>query len=154
MPYIDDIIQRSVLSNWGDSRLVIRRTVDRGEPVYACWQPICDVCSQNTTLRRCIQTLEERELLRVGNLSRSQRINFLDHDVRVSFDHALSVQLLWRSKVVRLSINKVARLEILDSHGDSEGLVGGDGAQVGRERKLRRGHEVNTGDDTNGSWVA
>lgn len=72
----------------------------------------------------------------------------------MSFDHALSVQLLGRSKVVRLSIDEVAGLEVLDSHGDGEGLVGGYGAHVGRERELRRGHEVNTGDDTDRSWVA
>ncbi len=72
----------------------------------------------------------------------------------MSLDHALSVQLLGRSEVVRLSIDEIAGLEILDSHGDGEGLVGGDSAHVGRERKLRRGHEVNTGDDTDWSRVA
>ncbi len=57
-------------------------------------------------------------------------------------------------KVVRLCVHEVTSLEMVEGHGDGEGLVGCDGLAVRGKVKLGGGHVRLRGDDTHGGGVA
>ena len=69
-------------------------------------------------------------------------------------DLSLAVELLWRGKVVLLSVDKVTGLQVLDRHGDGERLIGGDGVTVFGVLELGGWHVARGGDGADGCGVA
>lgn len=47
----------------------------------------------------------------------------LYNDMRVTNDLSLSIDLLWGSKVIFISVNKVTGFEVLNGHRDGEWCV-------------------------------
>jgi len=65
-----------------------------------------------------------------------QRRERLDHDVRVTLDLALCIQLLGCGKVVLLRIDEETSLHALNRHLYGEARAGLDSAKVGGEDEL------------------
>ena len=136
---LDHVIQSAVLRDSDQSRLVVRRGVNRGHAVHAR-RETCHISRKHAALVLVVQALEERELGGVRRGRRVDRGELLDDDVRVALDVPLRVHLLRRGEVVRVRVHKVARLEVLDRHLDGEVLVRGHLAVVRREDELGRRH--------------
>ena len=126
-----------MLSNGNDSGLVIRRRVNRSHAVNTSGKTIGN-SNLHIALRvgRSVDTLEERELGRVGGRGLRKRGDLLDNDVRVTNDVAVVADLLRCRVVVALCIDEVAHLQVLDGHNNRECLVGLDGVEVLRVREL------------------
>jgi len=100
-----------MLGDRGEHGLMVRSSVDREETVSTRGEALSDVSSDDTvTVRRSIDTLEERELGRVGGLSLVERGERLDDDVGVAEDDASVVDLRWSGVVVALSVREEAEL--------------------------------------------
>jgi len=112
---------------------MVRRSVDRGQLVNTGCKAFVDSRRQLPIHRNPIQALEESKCLGVGRLSLGERGQLLNNDVRVSSDLTSAIDLLRSTKVIGLRIDKVARLQIIDVHFNSEGLIGRDGAEILRK---------------------
>ena len=88
---VDHVIQRAVLCNSDDDRLVVRRGVDAGETVGTSRETVRDVGGDDAVLGTAVHALKEREARRVGGLGLFERVEELDDDVGVSNDVALVV---------------------------------------------------------------
>ena len=73
--YVYAVIERAVLSNGDENRLVVRARVDGAHSVETSRQSRRDLGGQNVILGFLVETLEEREHLRVQRLGRLQRRN-------------------------------------------------------------------------------
>jgi hypothetical protein len=98
--------------------------------------------------------LEESEGTRIKGRGLGQAVQLLDDKVGVANNDTLTIDLLRSGKVVLLSIDKVASLEVVHSHDNIESSVGLDGTKVGRIDELGAGHAVYVGNNTNGGGVA
>jgi len=56
--YVDTVIQRAVLSDGDDGRLVVGGSVDGAQPVCGGGKTVRDVSGQDAALCSCIQALE------------------------------------------------------------------------------------------------
>jgi len=74
--------------------------------------------------------------------------------MRVTYDLALSIELLRGREVVGLRVHKVTGLHALDGHANSEGRIWGDVLQVRGVLELRRRHCGGCGDLAHRCWVA
>lgn len=90
--------------------------VDGREFVYANWETLVNGSRENASSSRCVQALEEGEDFRVGGCCLIEACQEFHNDVGVTFDLALSIQLLRSREVVCLGVDEVTRLEIADSH--------------------------------------
>lgn len=114
--YVDHVVERAMLRDWNEGRLVVRCGIDGREPVRARPETSRYVCRENPTLGSCIQALEESESGRVQNLGRRERFHLLDDNVAMARDDALGIQLLRRGEVVLRCIHEVPRDQILNRH--------------------------------------
>jgi len=151
---VNHIIQRPVLSNSNQYRLVVRRGVDARKPVRAGGETRRDVRSEHAALRRGVQALEERELGRVRRGRLVERRQLLDDDMAVPLYLPLRVRELRRGKVVLLRVHEEARVQVVDRHLDRERRVRLDGAQVLRELELGARHVRRRRDHTHRRGVA
>ena len=94
MTHVGAIIERAVLSNVDENRLVVRARVDAADSVGTSGQAVRDFGGQDTTLSLVVKTLEEREIIRVYWLSCSQRRKELNDHVAVAFNEPVSVDSL------------------------------------------------------------
>jgi hypothetical protein len=133
---VDEVVKRATLSNRPDHRRMVRTRVDRRDLVNTSRQTTRNRRAQDTVLGRVVQALEERKLVRVGNLRRRKRVDLLDHNMRVRDDDPLGVELLWGAKVVCLRVDKVTGVHVPNRHLHRESLVGRNGIQVGRRDKF------------------
>lgn len=74
--------------------------------------------------------------------------------MRVADNVARRIDLLWRREEVRIRVDEVAGLEVLDGHLDREVLVRGDRCAIGGEDELASGHVRGCGDDSHRRWIA
>ena len=81
-------------SNVGESRLVVRARVDAAHSVGTSRQAGRDLGGQDAIFSLVVETLEEREFLRVQRLSRFQRRERLNDYVAVAFNNPISVDRL------------------------------------------------------------
>lgn len=88
------------------------------------------------SIKRCVQTLEESKLGWVCGLGVVETVDGLDHEMRVTNEDTLVVDLGRCSIVVGVSIGERASLEVLDLELGSEWLVGRDLAKVLGENEL------------------
>jgi len=72
----------------------------------------------------------------------------------VTDDVALGVDLLGRCIVIRLSINEIASLKVIDGHLDGEGSVGSEVLTIHRRLEFGTRHICRRSDDTHWSRVA
>jgi hypothetical protein len=81
--YVYAVIERAVLSNVDENRLVVRARVDAAHSERTGRQAGRYVGGQDAILGRFVETFEEREDVRVLRLGRLQRRKFLnDHVAR------------------------------------------------------------------------
>lgn len=143
-----------MLSHSYEDRLVIRRRVNRRHSISASWETTGNRSSEDAALGLVVETLEERELGRVGGLRAVKRRNRLDDDVGVARDFALCVNLLWRGEVVLVRVHKVACRKVLDGHRNREVLVRRDVIAVLRAHELGGGHVRRRSDDAHRRGIA
>lgn len=113
---INRIIERAMLSDGGDNRLMVRRCIDGRELIKACGKTVGDISSEFTAHSGGIQALEESELFGIGGRGLVERSELLDNDVRVTLDLTLCVELLGCGKVVLLRVDEETGLHVLDLH--------------------------------------
>jgi hypothetical protein len=152
--YVDHVIQGTMLSNSDKNRLVVRSRVDRRQPVGTRRETTSDIGGKNTVLCCIIETLEERELLRVRHGRLGERVQEVNNDVRVSLNAAIAGDLLRRREVVLLSVHEEAGVKVVDRHLDRERLILVESLTVHREDELRRGHLRLGSNDTHRRRVA
>lgn len=128
------------MSNRGKNRLVVGCRVDRGELVHTRSETGRNLGRKNTTLGSGVQTLEKGELLRIGGGGLSQRCKLLNHDVRVTLDLPLGVDLLGSREVVVGGVYEKAGLHLRNCHRDGECFVSLNCSKVLGEREFRRRH--------------
>lgn len=133
---------------------MVRRRVNRRQLVRARGQTTRNRHTDRPIHRRTIHTLEERKLRRIRRRRLRQAIQLLNHHMRMPDDIPLAVHLLRRRVVVRLRVDEIAELEVVEVHDDIEVGVGGDGAEVGRVGEFGGGDVGSSGDDTHGGRVA
>ena len=76
------------------------------------------------------------------------------HNMRMSFDSPLCVELLRRSEIILLSVHKISGRQVFDGHTDCERRVGSNSTAILGVGKLRRGHLVCCWNGTDGGRVA
>jgi hypothetical protein len=152
--HVDHVVERAVLRDGDEHRLVVRGRVDRGDAVEALGEAASDVRGEDAVLGGVVEALEEREAGRVRRRRLVGRLELLDDDVRVALDVPLRVHLLRRGKVVRVRVHEVARLEVRDGERDGEGRVGRERRAVRRELELGRRHVLRRRDDAHRRGVA
>ena len=134
---------------------MVRRHVDGRELVYTLRKAIGHIGGHLAILVRWrVEAFEERKGGRVGDRHCIYRAQLLDNKVGVTDDVVLVVQLLRRPEIVRVWINKISRVEMLDRHLDLERHVRLHRVQVGGSDELRRGHVGKRGDDTHRGRIA
>lgn len=138
--YVDGVIERSVLRDCDEHRLVVRGRVDRRETVDTLRETTGDDSGEDAVLGLVVQALEERELGRVEGARLVERLELLDDDVRVAVDVAVRVGHLGRGEEVLVRVREEASVEVLDRHLDREVLVRGDRLAVLGEDELAGGH--------------
>ena len=107
--YVDSVIERTVLSNGDEHRLVVRGGVDRRNLVSTRGETTANLSGEDAVLRLGVETLEEVELRRVRRRRARERVDRLDDDVRVAVDHAVRREVLRGGEVVRVRVHEEAR---------------------------------------------
>ena len=108
---VDAVVHAAVLGDRGEHGLMVRSGVDREETVGTGGKALGDISSNDTsTVRRSVDTLEERERSGVGRLSLIERGEWLNDDVSVTKDDAGVVELSWSGVVVELGVCEEAEL--------------------------------------------
>jgi len=151
---VDLVVERAVLRDGDEARLVVRRGVDARHAVRAGGEATGDGDAEHAVDGERVDALEELEHGRVEHRRRGETVDRLDDDVRVADNVAVAVHLLRRAVVVARRVDEVARLEVVDAHRDGEVRVRGDGAAVRRERELGGRHVRLRGDDAHRRGVA
>ena len=152
--YVDLVIHGPVLGNSDERRLVVRSGVDGRKTVGSGGETRGNIGSEDAVLRGVVETLEEREDLRVRRGRISERVDRFHYDVRVALDVAGAADLLGCSEEVLVRVDEEARVEVVDRHLDGEVLVRGDGRAVLGEDELGRRHVRRRGDDAHRRGVA
>lgn len=156
----DDIVERAMLGDSDEDRLVVRSAVDGRQLVRSLGEAVGDFGGQDAVDSGCVDALEEGEFDIVEHGARSERVDLLNHNVcprphtcissitifkrrgmltRVPDDLAVAVRL-GRSREVRLlRIGERASLEVLDGQLNVERLVRRDRIEVGRVLELQSG---------------
>jgi len=152
---VDAVIERTVLCNGSNNRLVIGGRVDSADTVIARSKTISNICRQDSIIGNIVETLKESEDLRVGGsgLCKATVQQFNDN-MGMSTDDTSSVKLLWCCEVVLLSVDEVTCFEIVDGELNLERLIVRNRAAVGRVDKLCRRHPVDIGNQPNGGGIA
>lgn len=143
-----------MLSNRRKNRLVVAGRVNGRQSVDTCGKTSSNLSGKDASLSGRVKTLEESELVGIVGCSLSQRIKFLDDNVRVTNNLALSIELLRCGEVVRFSVDEITSLHVLDVHGDGESLVSRYILHVFGTGKFARGHSCRGGDLTHNRRVA
>ena len=91
MTYVYAVIERAVLSNGDENRLVVHTRVDAAHSVGTSRQAKRDVGGQNAIRGRCVESFKEHELVRVQRLRRIQGRNCLNDQVAVAFNQPVFV---------------------------------------------------------------
>ena len=86
MTYVYAVIERAVLSNGDENRLVVRTRVDAAHSVGTSRQASGHIGGQEATYGRCVESFKEHEYLRVQRLSRIQSRNCLNDQVAMTFN--------------------------------------------------------------------
>jgi len=73
--YVYAVIERTVLSNGDENRLMIRARVDAAHSVETSIQAVCDFGGQDAILGRRVETFEECEILWIQRIFRLQSRN-------------------------------------------------------------------------------
>lgn len=152
--YVDHVIETTVLRNRDKHRLVVSSRVDRRQAVGSRRETTSDVGGESAVLGGIVETLEERELLRVRDRRLLERVEEVDDDVRVALDVAVRLDDLRRREVVLVRVHEETSLKVVDVHGNRERRVLVDDRAVSREDELRRRHVALRGDDTHRRGVA
>ena len=134
--YINRIIERTMLSDGGDNRLMVGRCIDGRELIKACGKTVGDIGSEFTAHSGGIQTLEESKLFGIGGSGLVERSELLDNDMRVALDLTLCVELLGCGKVVLLRVDEETGLHVLDLHLHCEWRIGFQSPKVLGEGEL------------------
>lgn len=151
---VDHVVKRTVLSDSDEYRLVVSRCVDGREAVRTRWETVGDIRRDDTVDCSSVDTLEERERVRVRRGRLVQAAERLDNDVRVTNDVSGRVDLLRRTVVVVCGVHEVTSLKIVDSHRDGKRSVRLNGSEVSRECELGGWHVRRRRDDTHRCRVA
>lgn len=152
--HINSIVERSVLCDRNEDRLVVRSGVDGGKFVHASWQAVGDIRSQNASLSSTVESLEECKDGRVKGVGLLHVLQLLNDNMRVSPNDALAIELLRGREIVLLRVDEVTCFQILNGHTNRELLVCLDLAQILGEHEFGRGHPGLGRDCAHGSWVA
>jgi hypothetical protein len=123
---------------------VIRSGVDRGDLVHANGK--VGGGGQDPVHGCSVQAFEEGELGWVGGGGLLERTNVFDHNMRVTNDLAIRVQLLGGCKVVLFGVHEEAGLHPLNGELDGKVRVCLDCAKVRREHEFGTGHVGGGGD--------
>ena len=86
MTYVYAVIERAVLSNGDENRLVVRTRVHAAHSVGTSRQAKRDLGGQDAIFVRCVETFKEHEHLRVQRPSRIQSRNCLNDHVAMTFN--------------------------------------------------------------------
>lgn len=147
---------------------MVSSRVDRAQAVSASWETRRNSSAKNPVHRGIVQTLEERESVRVRSGRLVERGKELDGDVGVTNDCACTINLCIRKLklvqcvegegckgrtlrsrvVVRRGVHEVPGDHVRDGHLDREGRVGWDGVSVLRVDELGGRHLVCADDTT------
>ena len=108
---VDAVVHAAVLGDRGEDRLVVRRGVDREEPVGASGEALANVGGNDAVVvRGRVDALEEGERGGVRGLGLVERGEGLDDDVGVAEGDAGVVDLCRSSVVVGLRVREEAKL--------------------------------------------
>lgn len=143
-----------MLGHSDEYRLLIGRRVDGRHAVSTCWETVRNIRREDTVNRRCPNTLEERERVRVRRGRLVEGVQLLNSNSSVTNDVPSRVHLLRRAVVVFLLVDKVASLKVADGHRDREIGVSLDGSEVYRESELQGWHVCHRCNDTHRCRVA
>lgn len=143
-----------MLRDGNKDRLVVCSTVDGGNTVRTCGDTARDRSAELPIDKRVVQALEELEGTGVSGIGLSERLEFLDDDVRVADDEAVGVDGLGCSEVILIRVDEGAGLEVVEVQDDGEVLVRRDRVEVLRAHEFGRGHFGARGDDAHGCRVA
>jgi hypothetical protein len=94
MTYVYAVIERAVLSNGDENRLMIYARVDAAHSVGTSGQATRDLGGQDAILGCLVKTFEEHELLRIQRLNRIQSTHRLNDHVAVAYDDPVVVDSL------------------------------------------------------------
>jgi len=109
----------------------------------------------NSAIDRCsINTLEKGKFRRIGRRDLSEISEQFDNDVGMSDNETLRIHLLWRRKVVLLSVDKVTKFDVVCVQNNRESSIGLDGTKVLRECEFGAGHGGRCWYDTDWGIVA
>jgi len=153
---VDAIVDGTVLGDGDEDGLMVGCCVDRAQAVATSGETLVDRGREFAlAVSGQVETLEEGKDVGVQGGLALEVVNLLNGDVRVADDDALVVDLLRSGVVVGRGVHEVAALNVLDGHGDGEGLVLVEilGKVLG-EDEFGGGHLVDSDDATHGSLVA
>jgi len=149
------VVERAVLGDGAESGLMVRRRVDGAHAVATGEETGRNGGIENAVDGDLVEALEEGELVRVGRGGLIQGGESLNHDVRVTIDETIIIQVLGRGVVLLLGVDEVAGSEIVDGHQDRESLVLGERRVAIRgEDELGRRHGGSARDHAHGDGVA
>jgi hypothetical protein len=132
-----------MLRNTRQRRLMIRGRIDRKHPIRARRQPGRNTSAERPIrIKRIIQPLEKREFRRVKRTRIVQPVQLLNHQMRMSNQHPVRIDLRRRRVVVRLGVGECTGLQVLELEFGGEGLVGRDFAKVEGEDEFGGGDLV------------
>ena len=152
--YIDGIIERPVLSNGDNNRLMVRSRVDGWQFVNTSGETVGNIGGKKPIDSSIVQSFKKCKVLRVSRYCLVNRIEPFDDNMGMALNLPLAVDLLWSSEVIFLGIDKESSLHVLDLHLDCERSVGFNSTKVKREGELGRRHVFNGGNKTDGGRVA
>jgi len=137
---VDTIVERAVLSDTNETRLVVGARHDGAQSVVSS-RKARDVSGQLVILiKRRIETLEEHEDSWVLRGGRSRRRNTLHDHVAVADDDSLVINGLRRRIVLGVGIGEEPSMEVVDRQPQRERLtVRQARVLIWREDKLARG---------------
>lgn len=128
--------------------------VDGAHAVSAGGQSTSDGRAEDAIDCFRVEALEERKLLSIKNSGVRQPVDFLNHNVTVSDDLAVIVDLLRGAEVVGCRVDERAGLHVLDGQLDGKVLVRRDGVEVLRRLERGRRHFRLSSNDAHDDGVA
>lgn len=128
--------------------------VDGRQLVETGGETTSDVSGEHTACSGCVQTLEEGELLGIGDGGLINGGELLDDDVGMALDLTLAVEDLRGGEVIFLGIDEESSLHVLNGHRDGESSVGLDSSEILGESEFGGGHVLGRGDGTDRGGVA
>jgi len=153
---VDTVIQGPMLSVGDDDGLMVSSSIDCAETMEARFDTLVDSHGHDSVvISSTVNTLEEFKVQGVKGFSDINRRYELYHNVSVSNDNFLPIELLGSSVVVALGIDEVTELHVFDLQLDGESLVGLEG-RVGvlGENKLGRRGQIKADDTAHRGRIA